>query len=206
MGLSLKKIVGKAGGAIGTLVGGLFGGSAGAAVGSQVGGALQQQFAPPAIIPDVGPIGGPFPMTEAAFPVMGAMSVALANAIAKLAARLGISLGSGSLSALTRTGTRVWQALTGFASRHPGLSLFSMLTALGLTAEEAASFIAWGSTRRRRRRSRGISARDLRTTRRTIRSVVSISASLRALTGGGFPRARRAFPRPIPPHRHISVK
>jgi hypothetical protein len=67
--------------------------------------------------------------------------------------------------------------------------VLTLLLGLGLTAEEAAHFIAWGAAKKRRRRVRGISASALRTTRRTIRKVVRISHDLRLLAHySGAPR------------------
>jgi hypothetical protein len=78
-------------------------------------------------------------------------------------------------------GGRVWASITAFAARNPGLNVLTLLLGLGLTAEEAAHFLAWGATKKRRRRGRGISAANLRITRRTIRKVVRISHDLRQL-------------------------
>jgi hypothetical protein len=120
--------------------------------------------------------------------IMG-LTRSLALTISKLAARLGISVLG--LAGLGRVGSRIWRSLTVFARRHPSISLISMLTALGLTIEEASEYIAWGSTRRRRRRG-GISGRDMRVAKRTIRRISSFQhdlAHLRAhATGTGFRR------------------
>jgi hypothetical protein len=124
----------------------------------------------------------------------------LASAVFKLAERLGIPLAATTAS-VSRVGGRVWASITAFAARNPGLNVLTLLLGLGLTAEEAAHFLAWGATKRRRRRARGISGRDLRTTRRTIRRVVRISQDLRALAAAA-PRARD---RALPPHRHAIV-
>jgi len=119
--------------------------------------------------------------------IMG-LTVTLARTIGRLAARLGIQVLS--IAGLARVGSRIWRSLNVFARRHPSISLISMLAALGLTIEEASEFIAWGSTRRRRRRG-GISGRDMRTAKRTIRRIASFQhdlAHLRAHAGGGFRR------------------
>jgi hypothetical protein len=104
----------------------------------------------------------------------------LATAVFKLAERLGIPLAATTAS-VSRVGGRVWASITAFAARNPGLNVLTLLLGLGLTAEEAAHFLAWGATKKRRRRGRGISAANLRITRRTIRKVVRISHDLRAL-------------------------
>jgi hypothetical protein len=105
----------------------------------------------------------------------------LASAVFKLAERLGIPLAATTAS-VSRVGGRVWASITAFAARNPGLNVLTLLLGLGLTAEEAAHFLAWGATKKRRRRTRGISAAALRTTRRTIRKVVRISHDLRLLS------------------------
>jgi hypothetical protein len=104
----------------------------------------------------------------------------LASAVFKLAERLGIPLAATTAS-VSRVGGRVWASITAFAARNPGLNVLTLLLGLGLTAEEAAHFLAWGATKKRRRRGRGISAANLRITRRTIRKVVRISHDLRQL-------------------------
>jgi hypothetical protein len=104
----------------------------------------------------------------------------LASAVFKLAERLGIPLAATTAS-VSRVGSRVWGSITAFAARNPGLNVLTLLLGLGLTAEEAAHFLAWGATKKRRRRGRGISAANLRITRRTIRKVVRISHDLRQL-------------------------
>jgi len=121
------------------------------------------------------------------------MSQIVAGAILKLKQALG---GGGFLTAggIASFGSRTWAALTSWAARNPGLSVISTLVGLGLTVEEAAHFLAWGSTRRRRRHRRGISYRDMRTTRRTMSRVISMSHQLRALCG--------AVPHRTYGHRH----
>jgi hypothetical protein len=104
----------------------------------------------------------------------------LISSVYKLAGRLGIPLAATTAS-VTRVGGRIWASITAFAARNPGLNVLTLLLGLGLTAEEAAHFLAWGATKKRRRRGRGISAANLRITRRTIRKVVRISHDLRAL-------------------------
>jgi hypothetical protein len=140
-----------------------------------------------------GAIGGMVPTasTASASPVaaaMGAgaglalrgMSQMVAGAILKLKQVIG---GGGFLTAggLASFGAKTWQAVTSWAAKNPGLSVISFLVSLGLTVEEAAHFLAWGTTRKRRHRRRGISYRDMRTTKRTMSRVISMSHQLRAL-------------------------
>jgi hypothetical protein len=123
-------------------------------------------------------------------PTMGAgvglalrgMSQVVAGAILKLKQVMG---GGGFLTAggIGAFGARTWSALTAWAAKNPSMSVISLLVSLGLTVEEAAHFLAWGSTHKRRRRHRGISYRDMRTTRRTMGRVISMSQQLRALCG-----------------------
>jgi len=131
-----------------------------------------------------------------------AMSQIVAGAILKLKQSLG---GGGFLTAsgIASFGARTWSALTSWAARNPGLSVISTLVGLGLTVEEAAHFLAWGATRKRKRHRRGISYRDMRTTRRTMSRVISMSHQLRVLCGGA-PRVhhRRYY---SPPHRRGRV-
>lgn len=150
----------------------------------------QQFFGDPSFFPLLPGFVQP---AEAAVPAIAAagaggvlfgLTRTLALTISKLAARLGISVLG--LAGLGRVGSRIWRSLTVFARRHPNISLISMLTALGLTVEEASEYIAWGSTRRRRRRG-GISGRDMRVAKRTIRRISSFQhdlAHLRAHAGG----------------------
>lgn len=127
------------------------------------------------------------------------MAIAAIGAVVyKLARTLGIAL-QPTLGSVARVGGRIYQSLAAFAARHPGVSLLSLLTGLGLSADEAAQFIGWGATRRRKRRARGISAKDFRTTRRTVRKIVRMTQDLRAL--GGAPRGARR----LPAHQHQIV-
>ena len=130
------------------------------------------------------------PAAAGAGVIMG-LTRTLALTISRLAARLGITVLS--VAGLGRVGSRIWRSLAVFARRHPNISLISMLTALGLTIEEASEFIAWGSTRKRRRRG-GISGRDLRISKRTIRRISSFQHDLASLRAGGI---RRGSPRGI---------
>lgn len=110
--------------------------------------------------------------------------------------KLAQTLGSSGRS-LIGFGRRTWSAITAWVQRNPGTSAIGLLTGLGLTVEEAAHFLAWGATTKRRRRARGISARDLRITRRTTRKLVSMTQTLRELCGApGIRRTRRWRARP----------
>lgn len=122
--------------------------------------------------------------TPAALPAVVGGAVRITARLAAALARVATRLGFGMLTAatVTRFGGRLYRSLTAFARRHPGVSILAMLASLGMSAQEAAEFIAWGSTRRRRRRG-GISGRDIRTTRRTLRRIASVR---RALGGGVF--------------------
>jgi hypothetical protein len=132
--------------------------------------------------------GGLIPTTgtAAAMGTVGGLAMRVpqivAGAILKLKQALG---GGGFLTAggIASFGSKTWTALTGWAARNPGLSVISTLVGLGLTVEEAAHFLAWGATRKRRRHRRGITWRDMRTTRRTMGRVISMSQQLRALCG-----------------------
>lgn len=122
-------------------------------------------------------------MMPVAGPGAGLIAAGVATAIGKLAQRLGMAL-SPTVASFTRVGRRIWGSITAFTARHPGTSAVAMLVALGLSVEEASEFLIWGQRRRRRRR-RGISAADLRTTKRTVRKVLNIVRDLRGLSGGG---------------------
>ncbi len=119
----------------------------------------------------------------------------LMNAIGKLAAALGVRI-TPTAAGLSAAGGRIWASLQAFGARHPTLSMVAMMTAIGLTTEEAMHFLAWGATKKKRRRRGGISMRDMRTTRRTVRKVIRMHDMLRHLCAGGHFRGRgRALPR-----------
>lgn len=96
----------------------------------------------------------------------------LANAIGKIANVFGITA-AGARNPMAYA-ARVWASLSAWAAKNPGLSLISLLTSLGLTVEEAAHFLAWGSTKKKKRHRRGISAANLRNARRTLRTIVKM--------------------------------
>jgi hypothetical protein len=110
------------------------------------------------------------------------MSSIVAGAILKLKQSLG---GGGFLTAagISSFGAKTWTTLTSWAAKNPAVSVISMLVSLGLSVEEAAHFLAWGATKKRKRRHRGISYRDMRTTRRTMVKIIHMSQRLRELCG-----------------------
>lgn len=109
--------------------------------------------------------GGVVPVAGGVPAVVGGISRAVASAIIRLGAVLGIKV---TLQNLPRVGMRLWRSVTALARRYPGISIITFLTGLGLLADEAAEFLFWGQSKKRRRR-RGISGRDIAITRRTLR-------------------------------------
>ena len=144
----------------------------------------------------VGAFGGAAAAVGAGAMAMGArLAPTVFNAIVKLSQRLG-----GAGTSVVGYGRKVWGQLSSWAAKNPGVSLVATLTSLGLTVEEAAHFVAWGATHKRKRRTRGINGRDIRITRRTIRKLVSMTHLLGQLRGGAFHR-RGSIPR----HQHRIV-
>ncbi len=136
---------------------------------------IQQVTGVPALLAN-----GGLAVPTAAPAVVGAFGIRLmtqniARAILKLATILGIPV---ALPSLVRVGARLWRTMMTFARRHPAISILSMLTALGLTIEEAGEFLVWGQSKARRRRGRGISARDIRTCRRTMRRMAAFQRDM----------------------------
>lgn len=131
--------------------------------------------------------------TAAGVAAVGARQIGgvLATALFKLRARiLGLSGQTITVTALASWGRRMYAQLAAWAAKNPGTSLVALLTGLGLTIEEATHVIAWGATSKRRRRSRGVTAGQMRTTRRTIGKLSSMARSLNklhTLTGYGRP-------------------
>lgn len=113
-------------------------------------------------------------------PLAMGLSRAVLGAIVRLGGALGIAVTAANVS---RVGLRLWRSVTALARRHPGISILAFLTGLGLAADEAAEFLFWGQAKARRRRGRGISARDIRTCRRTMRKMASFAADLGAVRG-----------------------
>lgn len=161
-----------------------------------------------AMIPNLGGQagGGGGQVTQVqAGPIVGAMvrgarilAPQIYNAIVKLSQRLG-----GAGTSVAGYGRKVWAQLSAWSAKNPGVSLVATLTSLGLTVEEAAHFVAWGATHKRKRRTRGINGRDIRITRRTIRKLVSMTHLLAQLRG---PSHRSSSYIPRHRHRIISVK
>jgi len=108
-------------------------------------------------------------------PLAMGLSRAVIGAIVRLGAALGIAVTAANIS---RVGIRLWRSVTALARRHPGISVLAFLTGLGLAADEAAEFLFWGQAKARRRRGRGISARDIRTCRRTMRRMAAFQRDM----------------------------
>jgi hypothetical protein len=138
------------------------------------------------VVTPTGAMGGAAAAVGAGVVGLGArIAPQVFNAIVKLSARLGGATGS-----VIGYGRRVWGQLSGWAAKNPGVSMISLLVSLGLTVEEAAHFISWGATTKRRRRARGITGRDVKTTRRTMRKLRSLN-HLIATTCAPLVRHRR---------------
>jgi hypothetical protein len=115
---------------------------------------------------------------------VGGLAVRMSNIVAGAILKLKQTLGGGGFltaGGLSSFGAKTWRALSAWATKNPTVSIISILVSLGLTIEEAAHFMAWGTTRSKRRRHRGITARDMRTTRRTMVKVINMSQKLRQL-------------------------
>jgi hypothetical protein len=137
--------------------------------------------------------GVPMPTAAGAVPmIVRGMTIAVARAIGRLGMALGISV---TMANLARVGSRLWRTVTVFARRHPGLSVVSFLVSLGLTIEEASECLMWGQLKQRRRRGRGISARDVRIARRTIRKIAAFQRDLGGMRGGRRAGAHHHHPR-----------
>ncbi len=190
MGLNLRKVIRGAakvfpaaaagfaqGGFVGATLGGLqagIGGPQNGAIGAGVPSIQAVTGVAPfmRLEPQVQTEGGVFPTAgagPATVAVLG-MSRLVVNAIVRLASALGIAL---TLRSVPRVGMRLWRTVMAMARRHPGISVIAFLASLGLAAEEIAEFLFWGQTKARRRRGRGISARDIRICRRTMRRMAS---------------------------------
>ena len=208
MGLKIGRLFKKAAPFIGAAAGAFFGGPPGATAGFRAGAALRptskaaafagvgagvpsiQGFTGvPAFLPL--PAGGPMVQTNggvvvpaaAGMPALAAgLSRAVIGAIVKLAGTLGLAVTAQNIG---RVGLRLWRSVTALARRYPGVSILTFLVGLGLTADEAGEFLFWGQAKRRRRRGGGISGRDIRITKRTLRRLSIFRARV------GAPSARR---------------
>lgn len=109
------------------------------------------------------------------------MSGVVASALMALRQRLTGAVGSISSGALSGFGRRTYASIAKWIRANPGTSAIGILTGLGLSAEQAAHFLAWGATTTKRSRSRGISGRDMKTARRTIRKLTSMTRALQGL-------------------------
>jgi len=134
---------------------------------------LPQRFAQP-VVQRNGGIAVPTAAGAIAPLAMG-LSRAVIGAIVRLGGALGIAVTAANIS---RVGLRLWRSVTALARRHPGISILAFLTGLGLAADEAAEFLFWGQAKARRRRGRGISARDIRTCRRTMRRMAAFQRDM----------------------------
>ena len=130
-------------------------------------------------------------MAGGAMAIGAGISGAVAGALMRLRTALtGIS-GNITPSALAAFGQRAYNSIATWVRANPGTSAITLLTGLGLTVEQAASFLGWGAMRKKRTRGKGISFRDMRTTRRTMRKVITMSQSLRHLCAAVPHRAKR---------------
>lgn len=129
-----------------------------------------------------------FTQTMGSMPaIVRGLSAPFIAAVGKLASVLGVSRGASPLA----YARRVYAMLSSWSAKNPGMSIVGLLVSLGLTVEEAAHFVGWGATHKRRRRSRGISGRDLKCARRTIRKISSMSRMINAACAHIPHRARR---------------
>ena len=161
MGFSIGGLLG----GLAPIIGGIFGGPVGAAIGGVVGGAIgsrSSQVSPAAFGPS---IAGPSVSLPGATPVAGALvpgAMGAARALIRaLLARAGATLGR-------RVSHRTVRDLV----KQVGIA--AAAAALGLTAVEIAQILAAEPKRRRR----GITARDITTTKRVLRRTASIQHDL----------------------------
>lgn len=165
MGFSIGRLLG----GLAPIVGGIFGGAPGAALGAAVGAA----FAPGSSSPSsVGPT------VQAALPAVIAPTIA--RTVIGALATAGSIVAGYLLTASNNTGRRVTRQQVSDAVRVCGIAQAAAM--FGLSEGQICTIVI----AKRRRRSRGISAADLRRTRSTIRKVHNISHDLRALV----PRVR----------------
>lgn len=129
-----------------------------------------------------GPINGEVqPVALPAAIGLFGMSRTLALALARVASRMGVAV---TLATVGRFGLRLYRSLVGFSRRHPTIAVTGILASLGMGAAEVAEFLTWGAMKRRRRRG-GISSRDIRIARRTIRRISAFQADLGGMRRGG---------------------
>lgn len=141
----LKKVVGKVGGALGGIVGGLVGGPVGASIGGTIGGVLQRSPAPPP--PIVRTLAPMTPMRPTMQPALSLLP-ALPGAGPIVAAGVGMA-------------TRAARSAIIWCRRNP-----QWCSTIGGTAAVAAMIERGELPHPPRRRSRGITGRELRAFRR----------------------------------------
>lgn len=172
----------------------------------------------PTATPSFMPLALPRPAAASILP-SGGFQMAGLPSVGGLFGRLGAgSLVGGAARAavgLVRTAAGkvrgVFLASGRFISSKKGAALAKRVgidaaaVALGVSTVEVAEMVL--ASQEGARRGRGLSARDMRTTRRTMRTVMSLHRQIMsACRGAGFPTTRR---RSLPPqHRHrlVSVK
>lgn|SRR5574341_32240 len=144
-------------GAVAPIVGGMFGGPVGAAIGTAVGGALNRPKAMTGMLPGVGAMGPSF-----ALPALGPI-VAAGGRVAVAGARTAM------------------QGAIAWCRRNP-----AWCSSIGGTAAVAAMIESGQLPAPKRRRGRGLSSRDLRGFRKTVRLIRATAGSvgLRGRTRG----------------------
>lgn len=202
MGFSIGRFLGGIAPLVGTAVGGYFGGAAGAAAGSQVGGAVQAGFtkvpgrvaapgpqAPVNVFAQVPPLSSvvPTPSRLSFASLPSTTSLAQLPRAAQIAGGVLSLFGSDGQpknrlqtilqSARAATGGPVTRNAIIDAARVCGLETAAATFGIGM--EDVCFVVVRGKTRRRR----GISAADIRRTKRTIRFVKGLRKDLVAVKG-----------------------
>jgi hypothetical protein len=158
-----------------------------------------------------GPQGASRLMTDSGDPVDddGMMPVGIGGAVGTTVGGVGLWLGSFLARAFGGAAkAAVFTAANGlrvrFSQLWPLVRRYgpeTVASALGITVGALGTMLMDPrATQGKRKRRRGISARDVRTTRRTIRQLKSLTR-MAGIGGGGAYRRRARF---IPPHRHRS--
>ncbi len=202
MGFNIGRFIGSIAPAIGTAIGGAFGGFGGAAIGGAVGTGVQQGFAPdPKAIqiatvgratqtgPVFGGLGGPqfsgggtfLPSSVGPVASVGALTRGFARG-GPLAQLFGNGNGNGKnpiqiilAKARAATGGPVTRNKIIDAAKACGLE--TAAATFGIDLREVCLVIVKGRTRRRR----GVSAADIRRTKRTINFASKVRKDLKAL-------------------------
>jgi len=128
-------------------------------------------------------LGGAAAVGATAAGMFGRMSQTAATAIFTLRNRLTGLSGAVSAGALAAYGRKTYAQIAGWVRANPGTSAITLLTGLGLTVEQAAHFMAWGATSKRRTRSKGISGRDIKNASRTIRKMAAFNHRIQRFCG-----------------------